>query len=423
MNEWYARFDARVGVCSDSRTLASGQIFFALRGDTFNGNLFAPKALELGASTVVVDELVDGLDAADSRVVLVPNTLKALQDLAHYHRTQWGKTVVGLTGSNGKTTAKELFAHVLQQKFAVLATQGNLNNHIGVPLTLLRLQPEHEIAVIEMGANHQGEIDELSRIAAPNLGYITNFGLAHLEGFGGPEGVIKGKSELYRYLESTNGTSLVYCGDERQLAESRGTRIEFGAECRFTSNELGQLAVSWSTHSAQSHLIGDFQDRALAAAVALGAHFGLSATEIARGIEAYVPQNNRGEWREMGSYRVFMDAYNANPSSMEASLRNAAPRLNAADTLYVAGDLFELGDYAAEAHQKMVNLMVDLGITQAVLVGPLFAATQHPYTSVLRTEELEAKWAANPPRCRSIWVKGSRGMALERAVKALEPQN
>ena len=231
MNEWYARFDARVGVCSDSRTLASGQIFFALRGDTFNGNLFAPKALELGASTVVVDELVDGLDASDSRVVLVPNTLNALQDLAHYHRTQWGKTVVGLTGSNGKTTAKELFAHVLQQKFAVLATQGNLNNHIGVPLTLLRLQPEHEIAVIEMGANHQGEIDELSRIAAPNLGYITNFGLAHLEGFGGPEGVIKGKSELYRYLESTNGTSLVYCGDERQLAESRGTRIEFGEIC------------------------------------------------------------------------------------------------------------------------------------------------------------------------------------------------
>lgn len=423
MNEWYARFDARVGVCSDSRTLASGQIFFALRGETFNGNLFAPTALEQGASTVVVDELVDGLRADDPRVVLVPDTLKALQDLAQHHRRQWGKSVIGLTGSNGKTTAKELFAHVLQQKFSVLATQGNLNNHIGVPLTLLRLQPEHEVAVIEMGANHQGEIDELSRIAAPNLGYITNFGLAHLEGFGGPEGVVKGKSELYRYLESTNGTSLVYYADVRQLAESHEPRIVFGDNCRFTSNELGQLAVHWSGQHAQSHLIGDFQDRALAAAVALGAHFGLTAAETARGIEAYVPQNNRGEWREVGAYRVFMDAYNANPSSMSASLRNAAPRLNASETLYVAGDLFELGDYAAQAHQEMVDLMQELGILHAVLVGPLFAATKHPYTSVLRTEDLAEAWSQQPPQCRSIWVKGSRGMALERAVKALEPKH
>ncbi|MFZ9191163.1 MAG: UDP-N-acetylmuramoyl-tripeptide--D-alanyl-D-alanine ligase, partial [Schleiferiaceae bacterium] len=330
------------------------------------------------------------------------------------------KTVVGLTGSNGKTTAKELFAHVLQQKFSVLATQGNLNNHIGVPLTLLRLLPEHEVAVIEMGANHQGEIDELSQIAAPNLGYITNFGLAHLEGFGGPEGVVKGKSELYRFLESTKGTSLVYYADDRQLAESREPRIVFGENCRFTSNELGQLAVHWSGQHAQSHLIGDFQDRALAAAVALGAHFGLTTAETARGIEAYVPQNNRGEWREVGAYRVFMDAYNANPSSMSASLRNAAPRLNANETLYVAGDLFELGDYAAQAHQEMVDLIQELGILHAVLVGPLFAATKHPYTSVLRTEELAEAWSLEPPACRSIWVKGSRGMALERAVKVLE---
>lgn len=423
MNEWYARFDARVGVCSDSRTLASGQIFFALRGASFNGNLFAPQALAQGASTVVVDEQVEGLDADDPRVVLVPDVLKELQDLAHYHRMKWGKTVVGLTGSNGKTTAKELFAQVLQQKFHVLATHGNLNNHIGVPLTLLRLLPEHEVAIVEMGANHQGEIDELSRIAAPNLGYVTNFGLAHLEGFGGPEGVIKGKSELYRYLAEVGGEALVYCGDERQLAESSGTRTVFGAGCLFQVDEQGRMAIEWQGQRAQSHLIGDFQDRALAAAVALGAHFGLSNEAIARGIEAYVPHNNRGEWRTVRGYRVFMDAYNANPSSMEASLRNAAPRLEPHDTVYVAGDLLELGEYAAEAHQKMVDVMRALGITRAVLVGPLFAATVHPYTSVQTTEELVQEWRSNPPKCRSIWVKGSRGMALERAVAALEPQD
>jgi UDP-N-acetylmuramoyl-tripeptide--D-alanyl-D-alanine ligase len=420
MDQLYARFDARVGVCSDSRSLASGQIFFALRGANFNGNLFAPKALELGASAVVVDEWVDGLNPSDPRVVLVPDTLKALQELAQTHRKAWGKTVVGLTGSNGKTTAKELFAHVLGQRFNVLATYGNLNNHIGVPLTLLQLQPEHEVAVIEMGANHQGEIAELASIAEPNIGYVTNFGLAHLEGYGGPEGVVRGKSELYRHLTSSKGLSLVYCGDPRQLAESHEPRIVFGSEDVFHSDDHGRMAVTWRGITAQSHLIGDFQDRALSAAVALGSHFGLSDSEIARGIEAYVPQNNRGEWRNVGAYRVFMDAYNANPSSMEASVRNAAPRLNPDRTLYVAGDLFELGDYAAEAHQHMVDVMINLGIKHAILVGPLFAATQHAFVSLNSTQELCALWASNPPLADHIWVKGSRGMALEKAVAVLD---
>ena len=419
MNDLYARFDARVGVCSDSRTLASGQIFFALRGGNFNGNLFAPQALAMGASTVVVDELVDGLDPQDSRVVLVDDTLKALQDLARRHRQEWAKPVIGLTGSNGKTTAKELFAHVLGQKFSVLATHGNLNNHIGVPLTLLRLLPEHDLAVVEMGANHQGEIDELARIAEPNVGYVTNFGLAHLEGFGGPEGVVRGKSELYRVLRERGGTALVYFGDERQLAESFEPRITFGREAHFEADSEGRMAITWSHVRAQSHLIGDFQDRALAAAVALGQHFGLSDDAIARGIEAYIPNNNRGDWRELGPYRVFMDAYNANPSSMEASLRNAAARLEASTTLYVAGDLFELGDYSAQAHQNMVDLMVQLGIQHAVLVGTAFSATRHPYTAVLRTDDLIDAWKHRKPEQTKIWVKGSRGMALERAVAVL----
>jgi UDP-N-acetylmuramoyl-tripeptide--D-alanyl-D-alanine ligase len=420
MDQLYARFDARVGVCSDSRSLASGQIFFALRGGNFNGNLFAPKALELGASTVVVDELVEGLDPTDSRVVRVPDVLKALQDLARAHRRAWGKPVVGLTGSNGKTTAKELFAHVLGQQFNVLATHGNLNNHIGVPLTLLKLQPEHEVAVIEMGANHQGEIAELASIAEPTMGYVTNFGLAHLEGFGGPEGVVRGKSELYRYLNASQGTALVYYGDARQLTESFDPRIVFGSGDTYTAVEQGRMSITWRHTTAKSHLIGDFQDRALSAAVAIGSHFGLSDSAIARGIEAYVPQNNRGEWRTVGAYRVFMDAYNANPSSMEASIRNAAQRLNPDTTAYVAGDLFELGDYAAEAHQRMVNVMIELGIVHAVLVGPLFAATKHPFLSLNTTEELCALWTSNPPTAAQIWVKGSRGMALETAVAVLD---
>lgn len=420
MESLYARFDARVGVCSDSRSLASGQIFFALRGANFNGNLFAPKALELGASTVVVDELVDGLNPQDPRVVLVADVLCALQDLARTHRRAWGKTVVGLTGSNGKTTAKELFAHVLGQQFNVLATYGNLNNHIGVPLTLLKLLPEHEVAVIEMGANHQGEIAELSSIAEPNIGYVTNFGLAHLEGFGGPEGVIRGKSELYRYLNASQGTAMVYIGDARQLNESYEPRIVFGSGDTFTADDEGCLAITWRETTAKSHLIGDFQDRALSAAVALGSHFGLTDSAIARGIEAYVPQNNRGEWRSVGTYRVFMDAYNANPSSMEASMRNAAVRLDPNTTLYVAGDLFELGAYAAEAHQHMVDVMVELGISNAVLVGPLFAATRHPFVSLQTTDDLCALWAQRPPKEAQIWVKGSRGMALEKAVAVLD---
>ncbi|MEY3927510.1 MAG: hypothetical protein RJA97_517 [Bacteroidota bacterium] len=420
MDQLYARFDARVGVCSDSRSLASGQIFFALRGGNFNGNLFAPKALELGASTVVVDELVEGLDPTDSRVVRVPDVLKALQDLARAHRRAWGKPVVGLTGSNGKTTAKELFAHVLGQQFNVLATHGNLNNHIGVPLTLLKLQPEHEVAVIEMGANHQGEIAELASIAEPTMGYVTNFGLAHLEGFGGPEGVVRGKSELYRYLNASQGTALVYYGDARQLTESCDPRIVFGSGDTYTADEQGRMSITWRRTTAKSHLIGDFQDRALSAAVAIGSHFGLSDSAIARGIEAYVPQNNRGEWRTVGAYRVFMDAYNANPSSMEASIRNAAQRLNPDTTAYVAGDLFELGNYAAEAHQRMVDVMIELGIVHAVLVGPLFAATKHPFLSLNTTEELCALWSSNPPTAAQIWVKGSRGMALETAVAVLD---
>jgi len=420
MDQLYARFDARVGVCSDSRTLASGQIFFALRGGNFNGNLFAPQALELGASMVVVDELVEGLNPSDSRVVLVPDVLKALQDLARVHRRAWGKPVVGLTGSNGKTTAKELFAHVLREKFNVLATYGNLNNHIGVPLTLLRLLPEHEVAVIEMGANHQGEIAELTSIAEPTLGYVTNFGLAHLEGFGGPEGVIRGKSELYRYLNTSQGTSLVYYGDTRQLAESNEPRIVFGSGDTFIADEQGRMAITWRETTAKSHLIGDFQDRALSASVALGSHFGLSDSAIARGIEAYMPQNNRGEWRTIGAYRVFMDAYNANPSSMEASIRNTAQRLDPDTTIYVAGDLFELGDYAAQAHQHMVDIMTELGIVRAVLVGPLFAATKHPFVSLNTTEELCAQWISHPPTAAHIWVKGSRGMALEKAIAVLD---
>ena len=420
MNQWYARFDARVGVCTDSRKLARGQIFFALRGANFNGNLFAPKALELGASAVVIDQAVEGLDPMDARVVRVPDVLKAMQELALHHRRAWAKPLVGLTGSNGKTTAKELFAHVLGQKYKVHATHGNFNNHIGLPQTLLGLLPEHELAVIEMGANHQGEIDELSRIAEPNLGYITNYGLAHLEGFGGPEGVVKGKSELYRYLLSVGGSSLVYFDDARQMAESHEPRIIFGDSCRFETNEVGELSVEWNQVRAQSHLIGDFHDRALAASIALGQFYGLSDAQIVEGIEAYQAQNNRGEWRQLNRYRVFMDAYNANPSSMEASLRNAAPRLDSQSTIYVAGDLFELGDYAAVAHQRMVDLMLELGISDAILVGPIFGACTHPYRSVASTEELMAIWTKSPPQAKTLWFKGSRGMALERLLSVLE---
>jgi len=406
-------------ICSDSRTLASGQIFFALKGERFNGNNFAPQALELGATAIVIDEDVDGVDLTDPRVHRVDDSLLCLQDLAKDYRKHWGGRVIGITGSNGKTTAKEIFRAVLEQRYAVWATPGNFNNHIGLPLTLLQLKPEHEVAIIEMGANHQGEIETLTRIALPDIGYITNFGQAHLEGFGGIEGVIKGKSELYRWLESAGRPALVNAKDPLQLRHAGPQRITTEPDITTQSLDHG-MAISWAGITAQSHLVGNFHDGNLRAAVALGRHLNISDDAIARGIAQYVPQNNRGEWRQTDHNLIFLDAYNANPSSMEASVRAVNQLHPDREHLYIAGDLFEMGDYTESVHQRMIEVFRELNLKQVYLVGEAFSRTDaEGMRQFERTDDVMAHLEAHPPKGMMIWIKGSRGMALERLLPLL----
>lgn len=421
MERLYACFDEHVGICSDSRSLESGQIFFALKGERFDGHSFAVQALAEGASAVVVEDLPSGLDASDPRVFHVPSVLQALQDLARYHRRQWGKPIVAMTGSNGKTTVKELFAAVLSQKFNLHATKGNFNNHLGVPFTLLQLRSGHELAVVEMGANHQGEIDLLSRIAEPSLGYITNFGRAHLEGFGGVEGVIKGKTELYRYLRASQGEILCNPEDSLQVAHAGPGALVFEPQLSTWMEDDGFVHISDGTHSVKSHLSGSFQGNNLKAAWTLGLHYGLNPEAICAGISSYIPSNNRGELRKTAKNTLFLDAYNANPSSMELSFLYAKGSHPELPHVYIAGDLFELGSYSALEHQRMVDLFVDHQATHVWLIGEAFSACRFPdhYRSFSKTSEALIAMQEAQVRDSFVWIKGSRGMALESLLPAL----
>jgi UDP-N-acetylmuramoyl-tripeptide--D-alanyl-D-alanine ligase len=421
MERLYACFDEHVGICSDSRSLESGQIFFALKGERFDGHSFAVQALAEGASAVVVEDLPSGLDASDPRVFHVPSVLQALQDLARYHRRQWGKPIVAMTGSNGKTTVKELFAAVLSQKFNLHATKGNFNNHLGVPFTLLQLRSAHELAVVEMGANHQGEIDLLSRIAEPSLGYITNFGRAHLEGFGGVEGVIKGKTELYRYLRASQGEILCNPEDSLQVAHAGPGALVFEPKLSTWMEDDGFVHISDGTHSVKSHLSGSFQGNNLKAAWTLGLHYGLNPEAICAGISSYIPSNNRGELRKTAKNTLFLDAYNANPSSMELSFLYAKGSHPELPHVYIAGDLFELGSYSALEHQRMVDLFVDHQATHVWLIGEAFSACRFPdhYRSFSKTSEALIAMQEAQVRDSFVWIKGSRGMALESLLPVL----
>ena len=421
MEALYACFDEHVGICSDSRSIESGQIFFALKGERFDGHAFAAEALTQGASAVVIEDAVPGLSDDHPQVFRVASVLTTLQALARHHRRQWGKPLIALTGSNGKTTVKELFASVLREGFHVHATRGNLNNHLGVPFTLLQLRAEHDLAVIEMGANHQGEIDALCRIAEPTLGYITNFGRAHLEGFGGIEGVIRGKTEMYRYLLEFGGERLINPEDALQVHHAGPGAIPFLPDLNTWMDSNGFVHIERGETQIQSHLSGEFQGANLQAAWSLGAYFGLSSEAICTGISAYVPKNNRGELRVTPKNLVFLDAYNANPSSMEVSFRYALGIYPDRVHYYMAGDLFEMGEYTAEEHQRMVDLFVELGAEHVWLIGEAFSATQHPghYRSFSRTEEALQALHAEALSSAFVWIKGSRGMALEQLLPAL----
>jgi UDP-N-acetylmuramoyl-tripeptide--D-alanyl-D-alanine ligase len=414
------------GVQTDTRALQPGQLYFALRGDRFDGHNYAEAAMAQGALAVVVDR-EDWSD--QSGYIVVPDVLTALQDLARHHRIAWGKRVVGLTGSNGKTTAKELFARVASRKYNVLATVGNLNNHIGVPLTLLQLKPEHELAVVEMGANHQREIYALAGMCLPNLGYITNYGKAHLEGFGGVEGVIKGKSELYDRLREWNGTALVNTNDAEQMRRTEGLELwTFGNDTRaktpyaiLPADEQGFAQIECSGIRVHTHLTGAFQATNIAAAMALANWLDIPATEAASAINSYVPNNNRAEWRTTDRNRVLLDAYNANPSSTLASLQAFAQLQNVQNPLVVLGDMFELGEWAAAEHQAILDWVHTNAPHWSVwTVGPLYAACQRPVKrSFVTTEEALNELTTNVLNGATVLIKGSRGMALEQLLPAL----
>ncbi len=425
IDQLYELYQKCTGVSTDTRTLQNGNIWFALKGPNFNANKFADKAIDLGASIVVID---DAEYQKDHRYFLVEDGLKALQILANHHRKQFNIPVIGITGSNGKTTTKELIRDVLKAKFSVWATKGNLNNHIGVPLTLLGINEEVEIAIIEMGANHQKEIALLSSIAEPTHGLITNIGKAHLEGFGGLEGVFKGKTELYEFMNESGGALFVNSRNERLINKAKASAEELisypDREDTFHAQLIGdqpyvQLRTSLG-NTVTTRLTGAYNFENICAALCIGQYFGVNELSAIEAIEAYEPENNRSQIIRKGSNTLFMDAYNANPTSMALSLQNFAAKngLNVA----IVGDMFELGDDADTEHYAIGKLTAELNISQVILCGTLMrsAYNANPDALYFQTkEELKAYIQANPISNANVLIKGSRGMSLETLVDFL----
>ncbi|MDO6519077.1 UDP-N-acetylmuramoyl-tripeptide--D-alanyl-D-alanine ligase [Zobellia uliginosa] len=410
-------------VCTDTRKITDNCIFFALKGDNFNGNRYANEALKKGAAYAVIDEA----EFADSdRHILVDNTLKALQELAAFHRSHSKAKVIALTGSNGKTTTKELINAVLSQKYNTIATQGNLNNHIGVPLTLLSIKEDTEIAIVEMGANHQKEIEFLCALAQPDFGYITNFGKAHLEGFGSEAGVIKGKSELYDFL-TKNNKHVFMNGDDPVQIEKLGHYIKkYGFSTKNKDYYMVELTaadpfvkISVEDTSITSQLIGSYNFTNCAAAILIGKYFNVSLGQIKSAIEGYAPNNNRSQILTKNGHRIILDAYNANPTSMKAALENFA-QMPGNNKIAFLGDMFELGKTAPEEHQAVADLAHKLNFENAILVGENFYGTNTPFQKYSSFNDLKLYLNnGNLKGNSTILIKGSRGMALERILEFL----
>ena len=401
-------------VDTDTRNIRKNTIFFALKGDNFNGNTFAEQALKLGASYAVVDEKDF---QTNDRILLVADVLKALQELANFHRKQLHIPIIGLTGSNGKTTTKELIHVVLSKKFNTVATKGNLNNHIGVPLTLLSMTNKTELGIVEMGANHQKEIEFLCSICEPDFGYITNFGKAHLEGFGGVEGVIKGKSELYTFLQANQKTAFINADDAIQVEKTKEIKsVSFNTEgIRFLEvNPFVKL--SYRDTTIQSNLIGKYNFTNIAAAITMGTYFKISETAIKEAIESYIPTNNRSQILTTKHNTIILDAYNANPSSMQVALENF-DTLKAPSKVVILGDMFELGKESAYEHQAIIDAATAFNFDETYFIGENFniAKTNKPQFKTYQAFEDFLK--KNPLKNRSILIKGSRGMRLERILE------
>ncbi len=409
-------------VSTDTRKITQNSIFFALKGPNFNGNTFAAEALEKGAVYAVVDEPEY---ATAAHILLVDNVLETLQQLATYHRNYSKATIISLTGSNGKTTTKELIYAVLAKKYNTIATQGNLNNHIGVPLTLLRITEATEIAVIEMGANHQKEIAFLSEIAQPDFGYITNFGKAHLEGFGGVEGVIKGKSELYDYLLQHDKHVFLNADDpiQKEKLSAYVKKIGFSqSDPKFFNIRLLDtdpfIQLGFETTEITTQLVGAYNFPNCCAAVLMGKYFTIPPEAIKAAIAAYVPSDNRSQIVEKGGYRIVLDAYNANPTSMKAALESFAKAKGDPKVVFL-GDMFELGESSHEEHQSIADLAATLNFEDVYLVGKQFYQVDSKFQKFSSFESLQEHLLEHPLEKGVLFIKGSRGMAMERILDLL----
>jgi UDP-N-acetylmuramoyl-tripeptide--D-alanyl-D-alanine ligase len=421
------------GITTDTRKCGTGMLFFALKGENYDGNTFAKEAIKKGCIAAIVDD--DTLGEIDG-MVLVKNVLSTMQDLARRHRRNFNIPVLGLTGSNGKTTTKELVNAVLSKKYKVHATKGNLNNHIGVPLTILSMPNDCEFLVVEMGANHLGEISELANIAEPNFGIITNIGLAHLEGFGSAEGVKKGKRELFDYMRNSNNSDgskkevFVHGGHPELLEVSEDMeRIIFGTEEKkpkvwFVGEGRGKEIV-WSEEGYESdktqiHLEGDYNLDNIAAAIAIGRFFGIERSDVKSAISNYRPTNNRSQVIKTEFNEILLDAYNANPSSMEKALKSFA--IHSKDPrLVILGDMRELGTYSNSSHSMIAKLCNELRL-DSVLVGEEFKAVEESFSSCSfysSVEELIKALEGKKIKGKTILLKGSRGMAMERLLPLL----
>ncbi len=410
-------------VVIDTRKISPNSIFVAIKGENFDANTFAKEALEKGASYVIID---NADYVIDDRTILVNDSLQTLQELAKFHRKYLNLPIVALTGSNGKTTTKELINVVLAKKFNTKATVGNLNNHIGVPLTLLSFTSETQIGIVEMGANHQKEIEFLCDIATPDYGYITNFGKAHLEGFGGVEGVIKGKSEMYAYLAENEKMVFVNLEDPIQVEKTRNLRsFNFGINRDQADLNISEIKadpfvkVAYKNQQIQSQLIGLYNANNINAAIAIGLYFNVPDADIKNAIESYVPENNRSQLLVQNGNQIILDAYNANPSSMAVAIENFL-QLDKPEKVMILGDMFELGSESLSEHQKVVDLLQNEANAICYFIGKDFYANQvqKPNFIFFKTfEELAADVKSKSFTNKMMLIKGSRGMALERILE------
>jgi UDP-N-acetylmuramoyl-tripeptide--D-alanyl-D-alanine ligase len=433
----YTKYLASTGITTDTRNIGPGSMFFALKGEKFNANHFAAEALDKGAAYAVVDEIVsaDWSNKYSGQMILVDNVLAALQQLAGHHRAQLKCPVLAITGSNGKTTTKELTAAVLAKKFKTYATKGNLNNHIGVPLTILSIRNDVEFAVIEMGANHQGEIASYCQYTDPGYGLITNVGMAHTEGFGGFEGVIKGKTELYHYIAAHHGKIFVNAGNgilfnkasELGLGVQSDSLVTYGtSEDAYCSGRIisGGETLSFAVNSSggeviiATNLVGEYNFENAMSAVCVGKYFGVPMPHIKQAIESYMPSNNRSQKINFGTNTIILDAYNANPASMMEALNNFS-KIEAPAKSVILGEMMELGEYSKTEHEKVFQKANDMHLQKRVFVGAGFAFLKNKpgVTYFENTDDLKTWFRLNPFNNSYLLVKGSRKNELEKILK------